>query len=109
MIDNDAEKYGLLITTTGNRDDAAQIANLLLAERLAACVQLMPIESYYSWKGSVAHEGEWLLLIKTKTILFDEAIKAIKSRHPYETPEIVGTNFSAGLSEYFTWIDEATR
>lgn len=108
-MDNAAEKYGLLITATGNKDDAAGIAQMLVSDRLAACVQIMPIESFYAWKGALAHEAEWLLLIKTKTILFDDAIRAIKARHPYETPEIVGTEFSTGLPEYFSWIDESTR
>lgn len=108
-MNEDAKKYGLLITTAGNKDDAAEIAKMLLSERLAACIQLLPIESHYVWKGATTQEAEWLLLVKTKTSLFEDAIRAIKVRHPYETPEIVGTHFTAGLSEYFSWIDETTR
>lgn len=101
--------YGMLLTTTGNRDDARKIAQALIDKRLAACVQLLPIESFYRWRGDVANEKEVLLLIKTKTALFDEAIKAIRSIHPYETPEIVGTEFTTGFAGYFAWIDAETK
>jgi periplasmic divalent cation tolerance protein len=50
-----------------------------------------------------------LLLIKTKSALFGDAIEAIRSMHPYEIPEIVGSEFTAGISKYFAWIDSATR
>ena len=103
------KQYGVLMTTVGNKDDALTIAKALLAEKLAACVQLMPIESCYTWKGAVANDSEILLLIKTKTALFDEAIGAVKNLHPYETPEIVATAFTAGFANYFAWIDDVTK
>jgi periplasmic divalent cation tolerance protein len=106
---DDAPKYGMLLTTTASRDDAAKIAKALLAERLAACVQVVPIESYYSWKGTLAQEGEFLLLIKTRSALFDDVIQAIQKIHPYETPEIVATEFTAGSVDYFSWIAASTR
>ena len=101
--------YGMLMTTTANKDDAQNMAKALLGEKLAACVQLMPIESYYTWKGAVANEAEILLLIKTRTALFDDAIRAIKAIHPYETPEIVAMLFTKGFPGYFGWIDAVTR
>ncbi len=103
------ESYGVLLTTTASKDDAKKIAEMLLAEKLAACVQVMPIESYYTWKGSVSQDAEYLLLVKTKTAHFEEAIAAIKKNHSYETPEVVGTEFTAGFAPYFRWIDEVTR
>jgi periplasmic divalent cation tolerance protein len=99
----------MLMTTVGSRDDASNIARSLLDQRLAACVQLVPIESFYTWKGSTANEAEILLLIKTRVGLFDRAISAIRKIHPYETPEIVGSPFTAGLADYFRWIDSATK
>lgn len=102
-------KYGVLMTTVANKDDATKVVKMLLSQKLAACVQVMPIESYYTWKGDTANEAELLLLVKTKTAHFDKAIKAIKEIHPYETPEIVATDFIAGFSGYFSWIDEVTK
>lgn len=102
-------EYGMLITTVSSRDDAIKIVEALLAAKLAACVQILPIQSYYTWKGETANEDELLLLIKTRTALFEEIIAEVKKIHPYETPEIVATDFIAGLSDYFEWISEVTK
>lgn len=105
----DGATCGMLMTTTATRDAAALIARTLLEARLAACVQILPIESYYSWKGAVANDAEFLLLIKTRTALFADTIEAVRRIHPYETPEIVCTDFAAGSSDYFGWIESVTR
>lgn len=101
--------YGMLLTTVASRDDAARIANLLIDEKLAACVQLLPIESFYVWDGKTQNENELLLLIKTRTALFKPAIDRIKTVHPYTVPQIVGTQFLAAFQPYLAWIDAATR
>ena len=100
--------YGMLLTTVASRDDAAKIANLLIEEKLAACVQLLPIESFYRWEGKTQNEAELLLLIKTRTALFETAIARIKTVHPYTVPQIVGTQFLAGFQGYLDWIDQNT-
>ena len=100
--------YGMLLTTVSSRDDAVRIAHLLIDEKLAACVQLLPIESFYVWQGKTQNENELLLLIKTRTALFEAAIARIKSVHPYSVPEIVGTQFLAGFRGYLEWIDAVT-
>jgi periplasmic divalent cation tolerance protein len=101
--------YGMLLTTAPSRDEAAKIANLLIDEKLAACVQLLPIESFYRWEGKTQNEAELLLLIKTRTALFEDAIVRIRAVHPYTVPQIVGTEFLAGFKGYLDWIDDATR
>lgn len=101
--------YGMLLTTVASRDDAARIANLLIDEKLAACVQLLPIESFYVWDGKTQNENELLLLIKTRAALFEPAITRIKSVHPYTVPQIVGTQFLAAFQPYLAWIDAVTR
>lgn len=101
--------YGMLLTTVPSRDAAAKIANMLLDEKLAACVQLLPIESFYVWDGKTQNAAEILLLIKTRTVLFEDAIVRIKALHPYSVPQIVGTEFLAGFKGYFDWIDDVTR
>lgn len=100
--------HGVLLTTLPTQEDARRIARLLVEEKLAACVQLLPIESFYRWEGKVQNEGELLLLIKTRTALFDAAMARIKAEHPYTVPEIVGWPLGAGHAPYLDWISAST-
>ena len=105
---SDPADYGVLLTTTPTRDEATKIAKLLIDERLAACVQLLPIESFYSWRGKTQNEAELLLLVKTRRALFDAVIARIKEIHSYTVPEIVALPFVAGFAGYLNWIDDVT-
>jgi periplasmic divalent cation tolerance protein len=107
-LSRDASDYGVMLTTTPTRDEAARIARLLIDEKLAACVQLLPIESFYVWEGATQNETETLLLIKTRSALFEPAIARIKQAHSYSVPEIVAMPFSAGLPAYLDWIGTVT-
>ena len=100
--------YGMLMTSLPSKNAAAKIAKKLISEKLAACVQIMGINSRYVWQGETNHEPELLLLIKTRSVLFDAVIARIAAEHPYETPEIVATPFAAGFAGYFDWIAENT-
>jgi periplasmic divalent cation tolerance protein len=100
--------YGVMLTTTPTREEAQNIARLLIEEKLAACVQLLPIESFYFWQGKTQNEAEVLLLIKTRTALFENAIARIKEVHSYTVPEIVAVPFAAGFAGYLSWIGEVT-
>ena len=100
--------YGVILTTVPARDAAQKIAHALIDARLAACIQAMPIESWYRWEGAVQNDDELLLLIKTKCACFDDAIAAIRRAHPYDVPEIVCLPFSAGFEGYFGWMEEVT-
>jgi periplasmic divalent cation tolerance protein len=100
---------GIVTTTVANREDARRIADALLAEKLAACVQLLDIESHYVWKGARRTEPEVMLVAKTRADLFDRAITRIKALHPYDVPEIAAQNFSAGFAPYLAWIAENTE
>ena len=81
---------------------------MLVEQRLAACVQMFPIESVYLWKGKICEEGEVMLLIKSRTELFDKIAATIRQVHPYEVPEIVQMPITDGLPEYLQWIEECT-
>jgi len=105
---SDVPDYGAMLTTAPTREEAQKIARLLVEEKLAACVQLLPIESFYSWQGKTQNEAEILLLIKTRTALFEPAIARIKEVHSYTVPEIVAMPFAAGFRGYLDWIAEVT-
>ena len=99
---------GVILTTAGSEAEAEAIAEALLSERLAACVQLSPIKSRYVWKGELARDDEILLLIKTRTVLFEPVRARIRALHSYETPEIVMLPATAVDAEYLAWIGAET-
>ena len=99
---------GMVTTTVATREEARRIADALLAERLAACVQLLDIESHYLWQGARKAEPEVMLLVKTRAALFDSVIARIHALHSYQTPEIVAQPFAAGFAPYLAWISEST-
>src|SRR5262249_34954864 len=104
-----ANDYGVITTTVSQREDAERLADLLLTEQLAACVQIMPISSRYIWKGEKVLEPELMLLIKTRASLFEKAMARIAEEHPYELAELVATPFTAGSSAYLAWMAESTE
>ncbi len=106
---SEASSYGIVSSAFANREDARRVAGTLLAEKLAACVQLMDIESHYAWKGEIRHEPEVMLLAKTRSALFPRIIERIKALHPYETPEIVAQSLSAGFAPYLDWVEAETK
>ena len=102
-------EYSIIISTLPQKDMAKQIAKVLVEQRLAACVQMFPIESVYLWKDEICEDGEILLFIKSRTDLFDKIVSTIREVHPYDVPEIVQTPISNGLPEYLKWIGELTK
>jgi periplasmic divalent cation tolerance protein len=98
-----------IVVTTYSRDrTGSKIVDALLAARLAACVQVIPMRSFFTWRGKVSRAREKLMLIKAKSADF-EAIKAtILERHDYELPEIVSVRIDKGLAGYLRWMDEVT-
>jgi len=97
--------YSVILSTFPDRDSAKNVAKMLVTRRLAACVQLLPINSVYSWKGEICDDDEVLLLIKTSVALFEQVATAIKDAHSYEVPEIIQVPIIGGLPEYLNWID----
>ena len=96
----------LLLCTAGTRDEAETIARALIEEKLAACVQLSGIESWYRWEGAVEHSPEWRLHIKTAPLLARTVEARIKTLHSYDLPEIVALPIE-GSADYLRWIGES--
>jgi uncharacterized protein involved in tolerance to divalent cations len=103
------DQFITILTTTASPDEADRIADALVAEGLAACVQIAAIRSRYIWKGQVERADEQLLLIKTCEALFEPVRARIRELHSYETPEIVALPIAAGDGEYLAWLAEAAR
>ena len=99
----------LVLTNLPDRAAAERLAEALVGQRLAACVNLLaPCRSVYRWKGELQRDEEHPLLAKTTTERYAELEKAIRAAHPYELPEIVAVPIERGLPEYLTWIAAQT-
>jgi periplasmic divalent cation tolerance protein len=86
---------------------AYQTATKLVETHLAACAQILkPIRSIYVWKGNRETSDEILVLAKTKSVLFDRLVEAVRDSHPYECPQIVALPILAGNEDYLNWIEE---
>ena len=105
---NADDRYSIIISTFPNKDSAKAVAELLVESRLAACVQLLPIESIYIWQDKVCDENEVMLLIKSKTEQFDKISAVIRENHTYEVPEIIKILITDGLPEYLKWIEDTS-
>lgn len=96
-------------TTFEKKEEALNLANILLSKKLVACVQIGEIQSLYHWKGKLENEHEYILTMKSKETLYNEIEKTIKANHSYEVAEIVAVPILNGSKEYFSWIDETTK
>ncbi len=100
----------LVLTTCPGTITAKQIAQDLVANDVAACVNIIPgLTSYFKWSHKVESDVELLLLIKTTSKHFPAVQKRIKSLHPYELPEIIAVSIQDGLEEYLRWIEDSTK
>ena len=100
----------VILSTCGSPEEAERIARALLADRLAACVNVLPgVRSFYRWKGQVEDSAECLLVIKSSRPLFGALRAAIERTHSYEVPEIVAVPIVDGAPNYLNWIHESLQ
>jgi len=93
------------LTTAPTAEVAGEIARALVAEKLAACVNIVPgVRSIYAWKGEICDEGEVLCVMKTRS----DRVEALRARlvalHPYEVPELVVLGVADGHAPYLEWV-----
>lgn len=98
----------LIVSTAPTREEAARIAEILVSERLAACVQLSPIESWYRWEGKVEQAPEIRLDIKTSEALAGQVEQRIAALHSYAMPELIRVPIVGGSTNYLQWIADST-
>ena len=101
--------YIVVHVTCGSAQQAQDIARAVIGERLAACVQTLPIQSIYTWQGEIAEDNEYLLLIKTRRDRFDRLQSLIVEHHDYEVPQIIALPILQGLHDYLSWIDDSVE
>jgi len=98
----------VVVLITAPRGKGGELAEAIVRERLAACVNVGSVESLYWWKGSIERDSEDLLIVKTSMARLEELIRRVKELHPYEVPEIIALPVAACLSEYCRWVREET-
>lgn len=98
-----------VITTTDSEEAAAELARGVVLAGLGACVQVVPIRSFYVWDGAAQDDPEWQLQVKTSAARQDELVAHLRSAHSYDVPEIIVIPIEGGHAAYLSWIDDETR
>ncbi|WP_076593052.1 divalent-cation tolerance protein CutA [Herminiimonas arsenitoxidans] len=100
----------LVCSNVPNIESAKKLAQHLLEQRLAACVNILPaVQSMYRWQGVIEEASEVTLHIKTTQARYTELEAAIKAAHPYDVPEIIAVPVVEGLSVYLDWVRQETN
>ena len=100
----------VIMVTAASRRECRKIARHLVEAKLAACVNItQPVESVYRWKGKLADDKEFLLLIKSTRALFPQIKAAISKIHSYHTPEIICLPIIDGSRNYLQWLSDSVK
>ena len=95
----------VILSTCSTRQEAERLARLLVDDRLAACVTVIPqVRSFYRWKDAVESSEEYLLLIKSSRDRFDSVRAKIETAHSYEVPEVIAIPVVDGAPNYMNWL-----
>jgi periplasmic divalent cation tolerance protein len=101
------DSHIVAITTTDSEEAAEALADGLVKDRLAACVQISsPIKSVYRWEGEVQRDTEWQLWIKTTSDRLDEVTQWLDEHHTYDVPELVALSVVGGNPAYLKWLTD---
>ncbi len=104
-----AEEIIVLITASSG-EEAAIIAEALVNEHIAACVNIVTeVRSLFFWEGRTRDEREALLICKSRQPLLKKLISRVKSLHSYAVPEVIALPIIAGSPEYLDWVRESTK
>jgi len=96
----------VVLSTSSSKEEAEKIARLLVEERLAASVNVLPgLRSFYRWKGKVEDAAEWLLLIKSSRGKFDKLKAMLEKLHSYDVPEVIALPIVDGSKNYLLWLE----
>lgn len=100
----------VILVTAANLRESKKIARHLVESRLAACVNILaPVQSVYRWQGKVEEAREYLMIIKSSRLLFDDLQAAVAALHGYATPEIICLPIVEGSRNYLQWMEDSLR
>ncbi|MGC8941414.1 MAG: divalent-cation tolerance protein CutA [Sulfurihydrogenibium sp.] len=102
--------YIVVFITTSSLEEAKKIANYLVENKIAACINIVEkVNSTFFWKGNIENYDESLLIVKTKRSLFNKLKEEVKKLHSYTVPEIIAIPIVEGSEDYLNWIDETVK
>jgi periplasmic divalent cation tolerance protein len=100
----------IVLTTFSSAEKAAEIAHVLVEERLIACANVLPaVRSIYRWQGKVHDEAEVLAILKTPAERLARLQQRLRELHPYEVPEMLAVRVEAGWPPYLEWLAAETK
>lgn len=102
-IDASSVTLWCVTTTVGQAIDADALAKQVLGQRLAACVQVEPLQSHYRWQGQTLAEPEWRLTLKTTAAAGPALLAWLKHHHPYDLPQLCWAPWQAS-ADYAQWV-----
>ena len=100
----------VLFITTANAEEAQRIADVLLNEKKAACVNIVPrVDSLFWWQGKLDSAQESLLIVKSKASVLNEIVTLVRELHSYDVPEIIALPIIGGNQDYLEWIGNEVK
>ena len=110
MAPNDAYSTVLVYTTWPSLVEAEAAGRAIVADGLAACVNILPgMISLYRWQGEIERAEEVVMILKTRSDLAEPVAQAVRARHAYDTPAILFIPVAGGDAEYLAWIEDETE
>jgi periplasmic divalent cation tolerance protein len=95
----------VVLSTCATQEEAEKLARILLDERLAACVNVIPrVRSYYRWQGAIESADECLLVVKSSRELFSSLRAVLEKEHSYQVPELLALPIVEGAPNYLNWL-----
>ena len=102
--------YAFILTTVSTEEEGHMIANELVKNKLAACVNIVPkVHSVYEWENAIQNETEVLLMIKTTKAREKDIYQIVQSLHSYDTPELITLPIDNGSDTYLHWLENSVR
>ena len=103
---NGERNFQVALCTVPDTDTGEQIAEKMVQQKLAACVNIIPaITSVYQWQGEIEKDSEALMVIKTEEDLMGDLEQLLEEEHPYEVFELISCNIDQAASAYYQWLD----
>lgn len=103
-------EYIAILVMASSKKEAEAIAEALVEARLVACANILEgIDSVFRWEGKIRREREVLMIVKSRSELFDDIAQRVRDLHSYEVPEILAIPILKGFGPYLAWLESETR